>query len=220
MYLPIPGADECANLVGIKAAVSRYLAQLRERGYVVTVTQAPLLPLAMGNYRAEVDVRAVWPPAPTGEACAHCNRLPGADDTCKVCDGTGLAPSQQTAIYQVAVDTNGGIWKDVTAAEYNECAHRNKRIIGTLPAATAASASAYLVLNAKFRQALAPYHYDNDDAAIAKIAELVKMDLAAREPGRAAYEEWARAQKTPQMPWPELPPVAKKMWSVPREAGK
>lgn len=43
--------------------------------------------------------------------------------------------------------------------------------------------AAHAALNdrlAKFRQALAPYHYDNDDAAIAKIAELVRMDLAAR----------------------------------------
>lgn len=121
------------STVQIKKDVTDYMDELRKYGYVVTVTQVPMLPLAMGHYRAEVDV---WPAR--SEACAHCERLPGDPDGS--CD-----------------------WIECPVSNIGQAAH--------------AALNARL---AKFRQALAPYLFDNDDSAIAKISDLVRADVASR----------------------------------------
>lgn len=60
---PEPVTEESKDILAIKFFIEQAIANAELAGYIITVTQQPLQPLAMGNYKSVVDVRKARHPA-------------------------------------------------------------------------------------------------------------------------------------------------------------
>lgn len=59
----VPATQEEKDIATVKFFIEQAITNAKLAGYIVTVTQQPLQPLAMGNYKSVVEVRKARHPA-------------------------------------------------------------------------------------------------------------------------------------------------------------